>query len=279
MLGGVAVTVFHVRPRAGLGSTAWSPQGFCPPPLQPGRKTLPGAGHPGLAARSPLGPGDRLVLGAVSPGCRWLLAAPPPSLAPGPQLLCTALVHGRLGEGWALPRPGPSGGASKPCPASGSEGDTWKEAQVAANSGFLETPAQALSWRFLETQGSATRAGGGAGPPAQRLECGSLGSLVCGHVPRPARVWLAGGGVWSTCWAPPAPSPPEPPKEKPGRMRLWLLQPSQACPPAPSCWGPQQQPAAQVRLIGWARGRAGAEPRATSSKTLWKGRGKQSPLT
>lgn len=150
MLGGVAVTLFHVRPRAGLGSTAWSPQGFCPPPLQPGRKTLPGAGHPGLAARSPLGPGDRLVLGAVSPGCRWLLAAPPPSLAPGPQLLCTALVHGRLGEGWALPRPGPSGGASKPCPASGSEGDTWKEAQVAANSGFLRPPPRPClggSWR------------------------------------------------------------------------------------------------------------------------------------
>ncbi|XP_036085044.1 SLC2A4 regulator isoform X1 [Rousettus aegyptiacus] len=46
----------------------------------------------------------------------------------------------------------------------------------------------------------------------------------------------------------------EPPKEKPGRMRLWLLQPSQACPPAPFCWGPQPQPSAQSPA--WRPGRS-----------------------
>ncbi|XP_027476730.1 SLC2A4 regulator isoform X1 [Zalophus californianus] len=84
-------------------------------------------------------------------------------------------------------------------------------------------------------------------------------SCCLGSRSRGPPTWGSRGRGWGRRWGPRSRRRTsrclrrEPPQENPDWMRSWLRLPSQVCPPAPSCWGPQLQPVAQS--LAWSPGR------------------------
>lgn len=212
----------------------------------------------------------------------WLLPPPhPPTPRPGPWPTA-AVAQPWLTCGWGR---GTSGALGPQTPAQHpglkeTPGTKPRLQITQASKRPQPRPAPGGSWR----SGLCNPSWRWSWASCPALECRSEGSW-CAHTRAQACTCVPGQGRGlEYCWAPPPPpfpsppSPPEPPKEKPGWMRSWLLQPSRACPPAPSSSGPQQQPSAQVRIrvLAWGRGRA---PGCCSSRALGGRAGEAAPHT